>query len=125
MILAGGGLGIAVLAAGTGRAPAAPAADPGLDLMTVPSSVADHYHAAATHGSVYSEVPCFCGCETMLAHRSLLDCFVRPQGGWEPHAAGCAVCLDESDVIRSRLADGIPVEQIRAEIVATYTGTAH
>lgn len=127
MLLGGAGVGVAVLAAGGGAGhpvrAATASADPGLDLRTVPASVAGHYHAAAEHPGVYAEVPCFCGCEAMLEHRSLLDCFVRPQGGWEPHAAGCAVCLDESVMLRSMFARGLPTDEIRAEIVDAYTAT--
>ena len=36
-------------------------------------------------------LPCFCGCVSYApAHRSLYDCFVRPDGAFETHAAGCS-----------------------------------
>jgi hypothetical protein len=87
----------------------------------MPHRTAEHYRFAAAHAGVYEQVPCFCGCEAMLAHRSLLDCFVRPEGGWERHASACSVCLDESEMVRSMLARGSPTERIRSEIVAAYT----
>lgn len=127
MVLASAGAGVALLAAGGHGSPSrvmATTVDEGLDLLTVPASVAGHYHAAAGHPGAYAEVPCFCGCEAMLGHRSLLDCFVRPEGGWEPHAAGCVVCLDESEMLRTVLAGGSPPGEIRAAIVDAYTATA-
>ncbi|HSJ50422.1 MAG TPA: PCYCGC motif-containing (lipo)protein [Actinomycetota bacterium] len=125
MVLTSAGAGAALLAGGAHgahpRGPAPMAADPGLDLLTLPAPVAEHYLAAADHPNAYSEVPCFCGCEAMLDHRSLLDCFVRPAGGWEPHAAGCVVCLDESVMVRSMLARGSPISEIRSTVVDAYT----
>jgi hypothetical protein len=124
MVLASAGAGVALLAAGGHVSPSrgmTTAVDDGLDLLTVPASVAGHYHAASEDPDVYAEVPCFCGCEAMLGHRSLLDCFVRPQGGWEPHAAGCAVCLDEGEMLQTMLAGGSTPGEIRAEIVDAYT----
>jgi Protein of unknown function with PCYCGC motif len=83
--------------------------------------IAEHYRFAAAHPHAYDQVPCFCGCESMLAHRFLLDCFVRPDGGWERHASGCAVCTQESSVVRSMLADGASVRSIRDAIVSRFS----
>jgi hypothetical protein len=92
-----------------------------IDLADLAPSVAAHYHLAAEHPRAFGQVPCFCGCEATLDHRSLLDCFVRPGGGWERHASGCAVCIDESEMVRTMLARGSPVSLIRAEVIAAYT----
>jgi hypothetical protein len=70
---------------------------------------------------VYSEVPCFCGCDATLDHRFLLDCFVRPDGRWEAHASGCGVCLEEGRMIRSMLAGGSATAEIRAEVIDAFT----
>ncbi len=122
IVLAAGGLGAFVLMRGDTDAPALRVAPGGeLDLSTVSEPIATHYRFAAAHPRTYRQVPCFCGCEEALEHRSLLDCFVRPQGGWEAHAAGCAVCVQESEILRSRLADGASPAEIRAEIVDRYT----
>jgi hypothetical protein len=95
----------------------------GFMLDTVSPEVAAHYHFADAHPSMYEQVPCFCGCDQMLGHRSLLDCFVKPDGsGWEPHASGCGVCIQESTMIQRMLARGIPPNQIRDTIVAHYGG---
>jgi hypothetical protein len=59
----------------------------------------------------------------MLAHRSLLQCFVRPDGGWERHASGCAVCTEESSVVRSMLADGAGVHAIRTAVIDQFSTT--
>lgn len=122
IVLAAGGIGSALLFRGGHDAPTMRVAPGGaLDLSTVADPLVEHYRFAAAHPHAYAQVPCFCGCEATLGHRSLLDCFVRPQGGWEAHAAGCAVCVQESQTVRSMLADGASPARIRAEIVARYT----
>jgi hypothetical protein len=92
-----------------------------IELSDMTPMVAEHYRFAAAHPRVYADVPCFCGCESMLGHRFLLDCFVRPDGGWERHASGCGICTEESSIIRSMLADGADVRSIRDAIVERFS----
>lgn len=78
------------------------------------------YLAVADDPDAFGEVRCYCGCEAMLEHRHLLDCFVRPDGGWERHAVGCGICQAEArDVLAARAA-GTPLDDIIADIDATY-----
>lgn len=78
------------------------------------------YLAVADDPDAFEEVACYCGCEAMLEHRHLLDCFVRPDGGWERHAVGCGICQAEArDVLAGRAA-GTPLGDITADIDATY-----
>ena len=77
---------------------------------------------AAADPEAFTQVRCYCGCEAMLDHRHLLDCFERPDGGWERHAVGCAVCqLEARDVLAARAA-GTPMPEIIAAIDDTYAG---
>jgi hypothetical protein len=78
------------------------------------------YEAAAADSDAFAAVRCYCGCESFLAHRSLRDCFERPQGGWERHATGCAVCLAEAAEVVEQRAAGVPLEAIVRRIDATY-----
>jgi hypothetical protein len=72
-------------------------------LADLPADQQPIYQAAAADPDAFSQVACYCGCESFLDHRNLSDCFVRPDGGWERHATGCAVCLAEArDVIAGR-----------------------
>lgn len=92
-----------------------------IDPADVPESVAVLYRAAHAHSDIYENVPCFCGCEAMLGHRHLLDCFARPDGGWEAHALGCGVCLGEAQQVEELLADGVDdPERIREAVVARW-----
>lgn len=92
-----------------------------IDPAAVPDSVAVMYSAAFAHSEIYENVPCFCGCDAMLGHRHLLDCFARPEGGWEAHAIGCGVCLGEAQQVDELLADGVtdPL-RIREAVVARW-----
>jgi hypothetical protein len=116
----GGGVAV-LLGGGHVEQPPAVAAGGIVELSAMPGHVADHYRFAAAHPGVYSEVPCFCGCDATLGHRFLLDCFVRPGGGWEAHASGCGVCLEEGQMIRSMLARGATTAEIRADVIDAFT----
>lgn len=92
-----------------------------VDPEDVPAAVAVLYRAAHEHAEIYAEVPCFCGCEAMLGHRHLLDCFARPNGGWEAHALGCGVCLGEAQQVEDLLAAGIDdARSIRESVIAEW-----
>lgn len=106
----------------TEEAPAMLAVAPGgtVDLASLPAVQQELYLAAAADPEAFEAVTCYCGCEAFLDHRHLLDCFVRPDGGWERHATGCGVCLAEArDVIDLR-ADGTPTSEIARHIDDRY-----
>ena len=86
----------------------------GLDAATV-----HHYEFAAAHPADMARIPCYCGCFG-LDHGSLLDCFVKPEGGWEAHASTCGVCGDEAGKVEARLAQGEPIESVRAAIIDQF-----
>lgn len=67
-----------------------------IELASLPADHRHLYEAAADDEEAFSAVRCYCGCESFLDHATLRDCFVRPEGGWERHATGCAVCLGEA-----------------------------
>jgi hypothetical protein len=123
LLIAGGTATTAVMMGGsnhmTERVGVAPGGE--LALASLPMGMQQHYRFAAAHPRTYGDVPCFCGCEAMLGHRSLLDCFVRPGGGWERHASGCAVCTDEGTMVEHMVAKGSTDAAIRSSVVAAYT----
>jgi len=92
-----------------------------IDPSDVPEKVAVLYLGAHAHADVYEQIPCFCGCEAMLGHRHLLDCFARPDGSWEAHATGCGVCLGEATQVEGLLAAGeTDPTVIRTAVVAEW-----
>lgn len=91
-----------------------------ISLDEVPADHARLYRAAAEHDEVFEQVACYCGCESFLDHRHLLDCFVRPGGGWERHATGCTVCLAEAEDVLEDLDAGLPADEIAERIDRRY-----
>lgn len=88
----------------------------------IPPAFAEYYHGAQTHMDTFEAMPCFCGCQEMLGHRHLGDCFVRPDGsGFEAHALGCGVCLGEAAQVISLIDGGVvEIEEIEAAVVARW-----
>jgi hypothetical protein len=112
-----GGSGPAAQAGGTEQA-----APTGFQLDGMSASMVAHYEHARANAGVYAHIPCFCGCQEMLAHRNLEDCFVTPDGAWESHASGCQVCIDESRMAMRMISRGMAPALIRDRIVAHYDG---
>jgi len=98
-----------------GRAPD----EEGYSLADASPEVASSYRFIADHREHAERIPCYCGCES-LEHRHLLDCFVKPDGGWEAHATGCQVCRDEAADLQEMLAAGLDIEEIRVRIDEKY-----
>ncbi len=93
-----------------------------IDPADVPEALQTMYRGAEAHADAFAAVPCFCGCEEMLGHRHLLDCFVRPDGdGWEAHAAGCAVCLGEAAQVLDLVAAGATTPEIVEAVGASWS----
>ena len=91
-----------------------------VELASLPHEHQRLYRAAADDPEAFAQVVCYCGCEAFLEHRHLLDCFVRPQGGWERHATGCAVCLSEARDVAGWRAEGVPLDEITDRIDERY-----
>ena len=92
----------------------------GFQLDMVPAHLVQHYELAKANPGVYEQVPCFCGCQEMLGHRNLEDCFVTPDGAWDSHASGCQICIDESQMIARMMAGGAGPQQIRERIIDSF-----
>ncbi|MGZ8662865.1 MAG: PCYCGC motif-containing (lipo)protein [Actinomycetota bacterium] len=108
-------------APGARFAPGGPTAT-GFQLTGMPASMVEHYTYARENADVYEQVPCFCGCQSMLGHRNLEDCFVTPDGAWESHASGCQVCTDESQMVMRMMSRGMDPGTMHDRIVAEYGG---
>lgn len=103
-------------------APASAGAPTGFQLQGLPPDVVEQYTFARENPDVYAQIPCFCGCQRLLGHRNLADCFVTPQGTWESHAAGCAVCLGESEMVMRMMVRGMGPSMMRERIVERFGG---
>ena len=85
----------------------------------LPEATVHNYHFVESEPQLATRIPCYCGCPR-LGHRSLLDCFVRPEGGYERHASGCSICGWEADDVERSLSDGLDAASIRAAIDEEY-----
>lgn len=85
----------------------------------LPEATIHNYQFVESQPELAARIPCYCGCQS-LAHRSLLDCYVRPEGGYERHASGCGICGWEADDVERMLAEGEDPASIRAAIDAEY-----
>lgn len=109
----------------TDETPAMLSVAPGgtVELASLPAEHQTMYRAAATDPEAFAAVACYCGCEEFLDHRHLLDCFERPDGDWERHATGCALCLAEArDVVEMR-AGGTSIPEVVRRIGDRYGTT--
>ena len=85
-----------------------------------PDQVVHNYHFVESQLELAAKVPCYCGCYG-LGHTNLVDCYIRRDGGYEPHASGCGICGMETDDIEQMLEDGRTADAIRAAIDAEYS----
>lgn len=114
---------LAALALGAATACGDAAAGATVDLATLPEQTVAHYRFVEANQELVEQLPCYCGCGQSLDHRSLRDCFVRDGGEYNAHAAGCGVCLLESEDAQRLLADGESRPAvIRAAIEERYSG---
>lgn len=94
----------------------------GFTLDMVPAHMVQHYELARANPKIYSQVPCFCGCDEMLGHRNLEQCFVTPDGDWESHAAGCSICIEESQMLMWMMTRGMSPQMMAERVIAEYGG---
>jgi len=59
----------------------------------------------------------------MLAHRNLEDCFVTPDGGWESHASGCQICIQESQMLMRMMGRGMGAGMMADRVIAEFGGS--
>lgn len=123
-VLGGGGLGLLVVAGGTGllyaREPEVPWYVTGGN-----DKVRAAYAFAAAQPDVLRFVPCFCGCGRSDGHRSVLDCFVAGSDlfgrtRYDDHGAGCDICVAVVFDAEAKFEQGKGLTQIRDEIDAFY-----
>lgn len=93
-----------------------------VDIDELDPDLRELYLAAAADPEAFTAVRCYCGCEAMLDHRHLLDCFERPDGQWERHAVACGVCQVEAREVLAGRAAGTPLDEIVAAIDQTFAG---
>lgn len=106
----------AIAAAGLWWGGSAPTA---FTLDGLPEETVHNYQFAEQHAELLDAIPCYCGCHR-LGHGSLLECYLRPEGGFEQHASGCGICGWETDDVERLLGEGDDPSVIRTVIDEKY-----
>jgi len=60
--------------------------------------------------------------DKLLSHKSLKDCYLKPDGSYEPHASECKLCNDITLEARDLLMKGYSLKDIRKIIDDVYSG---
>jgi hypothetical protein len=86
--------------------------------------IREAYEYALAHPEVLQYIPCYCGCEP-LGHTSNLACYVRREANdgisLDPHGSGCKICVDITLAVKAQMNQGLPLDQIRKNIDATFS----
>jgi len=90
-----------------------------------PTRVREAYQFAVANPDLLKQIPCYCGCGAM-GHMSNYACYVKavtPDNSvaFDEHALGCSLCVDITQDAMHLSGEGKPAQDIRAEIVATYS----
>lgn len=90
--------------------------------------VAEAYIFAVQNQDTVMYLACYCGCagmqhsDKLLSHKSLKDCYIKPDGGYEPHASECKLCNDITLDARDMLMKGYSLKDVRKIIDNEYSG---
>lgn len=94
-------------------------------IQKAPSRVREAYQFALANPNLLKQIPCYCGCGAM-GHKSNYACYVKEAKldgsvNFDDHALGCSLCVDITQDAKRLLEEGKSAQDIRAEIVATYS----
>jgi hypothetical protein len=65
-------------------------------------------------------IPCYCSCGA-VGHKSLKDCFLKGEEGFEEHASYCDICVNEALDVYTWQKEGVSLQEIRSRIDEKYT----
>ena len=90
--------------------------------------VTEAYIFAVQNQDKVMYLACYCGCagmqhsDKLLSHKSLKDCYIKPDGSYEPHASECKLCNDITLEARDLLMTGHSLKDVRKTIDDKYSG---
>ncbi|MFA4934868.1 MAG: PCYCGC motif-containing (lipo)protein [Candidatus Methanoperedens sp.] len=90
--------------------------------------VAEAYIYAVQNQDKLKYLACYCGCagmqhsDKLLSHQSLKECYIKPDGSYEPHASECKLCNDITLEARDLLMKGYSLKEVRKIIDDAYSG---
>jgi len=74
------------------------------------------YEVAEKNPALLAQLHCYCGCDKIYGHQSLLDCYRGI------HGSKCEICIGEALMAEQLSEQGSPVEQIRDALRRNYAG---
>lgn len=104
--------------------PLAPAEAMPAEVQQAPARVQEAYRLAVANPTVFTQVPCYCGCDK-LGHQDNYECYVAEAYAagtfdYDAHALGCQICIDITHDTARLWAEGRSIGEIQAEIDALY-----
>jgi Protein of unknown function with PCYCGC motif len=83
--------------------------------------IKEAYEYARDNATELNGEPCYCGCMQMahngrLHKRGLLDCFIKEDGSYEVHGSTCEMCVNDTLLVKSLVAQGKTHDEIKAVI---------
>ncbi len=90
--------------------------------------VAEAYIFAVQNQEKLKYLACYCGCagmqhsDVLISHKSLKECYIKPNGEYEPHASECKLCNDITLEARDMLMKGYSLKDVRKTIDDEYSG---
>jgi hypothetical protein len=105
--------------------------NPTSDLSRLPSyafadtDVTKAYLFATEHPEVLTGVECHCGCmekpvDGRVHTRGLIDCYLREDGTYDPHAADCPRCVQDTLEAKTLFEKGMSRDAINQTLEAHY-----
>ena len=93
-------------------------------IRTAPAVVVDAYRYAVANPDMLTQVPCYCGCDSM-GHQSNYACYVSEVDSsgvpvYDIHALGCSICVDITQDVMRMHKEGKTLGEIRAAIDEIY-----
>ncbi len=81
------------------------------------------YQLAVDNRELFSQMPCYCGCERLdVPHQSLDQCFFTADGSFEQHAAYCTICADIATAAAAWQSEGKTTAEIRQLVDDKFVG---
>jgi hypothetical protein len=103
--------------------PMAPLTDMPLQVRVGEPRMQEAYQFSVANREISEQMPCYCGC-VGIGHETLYDCYVSSEPGesleFDPHAQGCAICVDITHDTMRLMDEGRSPADIRAYIDETY-----
>jgi hypothetical protein len=93
-------------------------------VLSAPDDVQTAYQFALERPDVMMWMPCYCGCGQHSDHKSARNCFVKDDTTsgepFDPHGAGCAMCVGIALDVKALTEEGRSLRDIRAFIDEKY-----